>query len=105
MFGENGAYLRMVVSYWEMAAALVKNGAISLDLFSDSNGEHIGVFSKIEPFLGEIRAAVGPQFAASFEKLIDATPDGRKRVAAAREQIKAIHAQMAQAAQKRAKSA
>jgi hypothetical protein len=105
MFGENGAYLRMVVSYWEMAAALVKNGAISLDLFSDSNGEHIGVFSKIEPFLGEIRAAVGPQFAASFEKLIDATPDGPKRVAAAREQIKAIHAQMAQAAQKRAKSA
>jgi len=105
MFGENGAYLRMVVSYWEMAAALVKNGAVSLELFSDSNGEHIGVFTKIEPLLGEIRAAYGPQFASSFEKLIDATPDGRKRVAQAREQMKAIHAQMAQAAQKRAKSA
>ena len=105
MFGENSAYLRMVVSYWEMAASLVKNGAISLELFADSNGEHIGVFSKIEPLLGEIRAALGPQFAASFEKLIDATPDGRKRVAEARERMKAIHAQMAQAAQKRAKSA
>jgi len=105
MFAENGAYLRMVLSYWEMAASLVKNGAISLELFSDSNGEHIGVFSKIEPLLGEVRAAYGPQFAASFEKLIDATPDGRKRVAQAREQMKAIHAQMAQAAQKRAKSA
>jgi hypothetical protein len=105
MFGENSAYLRMVISYWEMAAALVKNGAISLELFSDSNGEHIGVFSKIEPLLGEIRAAIGPQFAASFEKLIDATPDGRKRVAEARERMKAIHAQMQAAQKQRAKSA
>jgi hypothetical protein len=105
MFGENGAYLRMVLSYWEMAAALVKNGAISLELFSDSNGEHIGVFSKIEPLVGEIRAAYGPQFAASFEQLIDSMPDGRKRVATTREQMKAIRAQFAQAQQKQAKSA
>jgi len=105
MFGENSAYLRMVISYWEMAGALVKNGAINLELFSDSNGEHIGVFSKIEPLLGEIRAAYGPQFASSFEKLIDATPDGRKRVATSREQMKAIRAQMAQPQQKHAKSA
>src|SRR3984893_10413350 len=81
MFGEHSGHLRMVITYWDMAAALVNNGAISLELFSDSNGEHIGVFSKIEPLLGEIRAAYGPQFAASFEKLIDATPEGRKRVA------------------------
>ena len=105
MFGENGAYLRMVLSYWEMAAALVKNGAIGLELFSDTNGEHIGVFSKVEPLLGEIRAAYGPQFAASFEQLIDAMPDGRKRVATTREQMKAIRAQFAQAQQKQAKSA
>ncbi|HET7106404.1 MAG TPA: hypothetical protein VFI38_06325 [Candidatus Acidoferrum sp.] len=105
MFSENSGYLRMVLSYWEMAAALVKNGAIGLELFSDSNGEHIGVFSKIEPLLGEIRAAYSPQFASSFEKLIDATPDGRKRVAQAREQMKAIHAQMQAAQKQRAKSA
>jgi hypothetical protein len=105
MFGEHSGHLRMVVSYWEMAAALVNNGAISLELFADSNGEHIGVFSKIEPLLGEIRAAYGPQFATSFEKLIDATPDGRKRVANTREHMKAIRAQMAQAQQKQAKSA
>lgn len=95
MFSDQSAYLRMVVSYWEMAAALVNNEAISLQFFNDSNGEHIGVFSKIEPILGEIRAAYGPQFAASFEKLIEATPDGRKRVAAAREQMKAIRTKLA----------
>jgi len=95
MFGEHSGHLRMVVSYWDMAAALVNNGAIGLELFNDSNGEQIGIFSKIEPFLAEIRAAYGPQFAANFERLIDATPDGRKRTAGARERMKAIREQLA----------
>jgi|SRR5690242_12111863 len=95
IFGEHSGHLRMVVTYWDMAAALVNNGAISLEFFNDANGEHIGVFSKIEPLLGEIRAAYGPQFAAAFEKLIDATPDGRKRTAEARERMKAIRAELA----------
>jgi hypothetical protein len=94
MFGEHSGHLRMVLTYWEMAAALVNNGAISLQLFNDSNGEQIGVFSKIEPLLGDIRAAYGSLFAANFEKLIDASPDGRKRTAEARERIKAIRAQL-----------
>jgi hypothetical protein len=84
----------MVITYWDMVAALVNNGVISLELFNDSNGEHIGVFSKFELLLGEIRAAYGLQFAANFEKLIDATPDGRKRVAAARDQMKAIRPEL-----------
>ena len=94
IFGEQSGHLRMVISYWDMAAALVNDGAISVELFNNCNGEHIGVFAKIEPLLGEIRAAYGPQFAANFEKLIEASPDGRKRVAAAREQMKAIRAQL-----------
>ncbi len=94
LFGEHSGHLRMVLSYWDMAAGLVNNGAISLQLFNDTNGEHLGVFSKIEPLLGEIRASFGPQFAANFEKLIDATPDGRKRVAETRERFKAIRAQL-----------
>src|SRR6516164_2786551 len=96
LFSENSGYVRMVLTYWDMAAALVNNGAISMEMFNDSNGEHIGVFAKIEPLLGEIRAAYGPNYAISFEKLIDATPDGRKRVAASRELMKTIRARMAQ---------
>jgi hypothetical protein len=95
MFGEHSGHLRMVVSYWDMAAALVNDGAISLDLFTNTNGEHIGVFSKIEPLLAEIRSAYAPQFAVNLEKLIDATPDGRNRAAKARERMKAIRDQMA----------
>jgi hypothetical protein len=95
MFGEHSGHLRMVVTYWDMAAALVNRGAISMDLFNDANGEHVGIFAKLEPLLGEIRKAYSPQFAMHLEKLIDATPDGRKRTAATREQMKAMRAQMA----------
>jgi hypothetical protein len=94
MFGDHSGHLRMVVSYWDMAAALVNDGAISPELFNDCYGEHIGVFSKYELLLGEIRNAYGPKFAANLEKLIDATPDGRKRSAAVREQMKAIRTRL-----------
>jgi hypothetical protein len=94
MMGEHSGHLRMVVTYWDMAAALVNNGAISMELFNDVNGEHLGTFAKIEPLLGEIRRTIGPQFAANLEKLIDATPDGRKRTAETRERFKAILAEL-----------
>jgi hypothetical protein len=96
MMGEHSGYLRMVVTYWNMAAALVNDGAISMELFNESNGEQIGVFAKVEPLLGEIRAAYAPQFAAALEKLIDAMPDGRKRVAATRERMKAMRTRLAE---------
>lgn len=95
MFSEHSGHLRMVLTYWDMAAALVNNGAIDMALFNETNGEHIGVFSKIELLLGEIRAAYAPQFAANLEKLIDATPQGRERVAATRERMQGMRAQMA----------
>ncbi len=94
-FSEHSGHLRMVMTYWDMAAALVNHGAISMELFNDTNGEHIGVFSKLEPFLGELRANLNPQFLANLEKLIEATPDGRQRVAAPRERMKAVRAQIA----------
>src|SRR5438093_7015614 len=95
LFGEHSGHLRMVMSYWDMAAALVNHGAISIDLFNDTNGEHFGVFSKLEPFLGEMRAAYGPQLFANLEKLVDATPGGRERVATIRERMKGIRAKLA----------
>jgi hypothetical protein len=92
--GEHSPYLRMVWSYWDMAAALVKHGAISIELFSDTNGEQFGTFAKIEPFLAQLRAGFGrASFLATLEWLIDATPDGRERVATMRERLKAIRAQ------------
>jgi hypothetical protein len=98
LFSEHSGHVRMVITYWDMAAALVNDGAVSLELFNQCNGEHIGVFGKIEPILGEIRKMIAPQFAANLEKLIDATPDGRKRVAEMRERFKAIRAELSKRA-------
>ena len=95
MFGEHGGHLRMVVSYWDMAAALVNNGAISLELFTETNGEYLGVFAKVEPLLGEIRSSLNPRFLSSVEKLIDDTPGGREQVEDMRQRMKAIMAEMA----------
>lgn len=95
MFGEHSGHLRMVTTYWDMAAALVNNGAISMEMFNAANGEHIGVFAKVEPLLKEIRAAFAPEYLGQFEKLIDATPDGRKRTSEARERMKQYRAQIA----------
>jgi hypothetical protein len=93
MFSEHGPHLRMVVSYWDMAAALVNTGAIDLEMFNETNAEHIGVFSKIEPLLKEIRAMYSPRFAKNLEKLIDDTPQGRETIAAMRERMKAVRAE------------
>lgn len=95
MFSEHSNYLRMVVTYWDMAAALVNHGAISVELFSETSGECVTAFSKIEPLLGEIRAAFGPQFAANLEKLIEQMPNGRERTEAVRERIKGMRARFA----------
>ena len=95
LMGEHSGHVRMVYSYWEMAAALVNHGAIDISLFNDTNGEQFAVFGKIEPFLDEVRAAFGQQFLVNLEKLVDATPDGRKRVSEGRERMKAFRAQMA----------
>src|SRR5215472_3984885 len=94
MWSEHSGHLRMVVTYWDMAAALVNNGAISSQLFQDCNGEHVPVFAKIEPFLTQIRTAA-PRFAVNLEKLIDSTPDGRTLVANTRERLKEMRARLA----------
>jgi len=100
MFSEHSGHLRMVLSYWDMAAALVNTGAISLEMFNETNGEHLGIFSKIEPILNEIRASFGPRFAKNLEKLIDDTPQGRETVSAMRDRMKAVRAEYSAKQQK-----
>lgn len=95
MFSEHSGHLRMVTSYWDMAAAIVNHGAISAEFFNDTNGEHLSVFAKLEPILPEIRANIAPQFLRNLEKLVDATPNGRERLLAIRQRTKAVRSQLA----------
>jgi len=51
----HNAWLRQVLSYWEMAAALVLHGAVSAELFVDCNAEGFFLLAKLAPILGAIR--------------------------------------------------
>ena len=88
---EVGALLRMVTSYWDMAAALVKHGAIDAEMFADTAGEHIIIYAKIQPFLEEFREKIGnPKAFGNLEKVIMDMPDGMERVARAQAMLKSF---------------
>lgn len=93
---EVGGYLRMVTSYWDMAAALVNHGAIDADMFGETAGEHIMVFAKFEPFLAELREMFeSPEAFKHLEKVIMDMPNGAEKVRKTQEWFKTIAAQMA----------
>ena len=97
---EVGAYLRMVLSYWDMAAALVNHGAIDADLFNETAGEHIGVFAKLEPFIADLRTKWGqPDAFKHLEKVIYDKPGGKEQLERSREWMKSILERMAAQAQ------
>jgi hypothetical protein len=48
-------YLRMVVGYWDMAAALVTSGVLNQALFFETNGELLFVWERIKALIGPIR--------------------------------------------------
>jgi hypothetical protein len=83
------AYYRMVISYWDMAAGFVNHGAIDEEMFLDSGGEAILVFSKLEPFIGELRTIIGSdKFLKNLETLVMRMPDAKELLASRREMIK-----------------
>src|SRR5882672_8777686 len=97
LMGEHSGHLRMVTSYWDMAASLVNNGAIDEQMFNDANGEHLFVFAKIEPVLEEMRQKTNqPDFLKNFEGLIRRVPENKEKLAGIRERIKMIQGMMAE---------
>ncbi|MBK9155916.1 MAG: hypothetical protein IPM25_17185 [Chloracidobacterium sp.] len=90
---EVGGYLRMVLSYWEMAAALVNHGAIKASMFNDTVGEHISVFAKVEPLLAELREKWDmPDAYGHLEKVIMDRKDGKERLRKTQEWLRSIQA-------------
>jgi len=100
MMGPNSGYLRMVISYWDMAASLVNNGAIDEQMFNDANGEHLFVFAKIEPILEELRTQwQQPDMLKNYEAIVRRVPENKEKLAAIRERIKMIQGMMAERTQ------
>ena len=86
LMGPHSGHFRMVISYWDMAASFVVNGAIEEQMFNDANGEQVGVFAKMEPFLAEYRTRIGnPKYLASLEEVVMRRPGAKESRAAMRE--------------------
>ena len=86
VMGPHSGHYRMVTSYWDMAASFVLNGAIDEQMFNDANGEQVGVFAKVEPYLTDYRARVGnPKYLSQLEQIVLRRSGAKEQLAAMRE--------------------
>src|SRR5215813_4590272 len=87
---ERNASFRMVLGYWDMAASLVTTGAIDGDAFRAAHGEIFATFSKIQPFLTELRSvSKEPGICKHMEAVVLAEPDAEAKLTRRREAIRA----------------
>jgi hypothetical protein len=66
----HNAYLRQVVSYWDMASAMVLHGAVSAELYVDCNGEGFFMLAKFAHIIDAIRQK-NPHFLAKTSELVN----------------------------------
>jgi hypothetical protein len=79
------ANFRMITSYWDMASSFVLNGAIDEKMFFDANTEHVLVYSKIQPFLADVRQLFQePGYLLNLETLVLKVPDIEAKLEARR---------------------
>ena len=89
LLGEHSGHYRMVISYWDMAAAMVNNGAIDEQLFNETNGEHIFIYAKIQPVIEEIRTMFGsPEVLHNLETVVKRIPNIDEKITTMRERMK-----------------
>lgn len=74
----HNAYFRQVTTYWEMAAAMVLHGAVSVELFVDCNGEGFFLLAKFNHILEAIREKM-PNFMNKTSELVKRFPAAATR--------------------------
>jgi hypothetical protein len=66
---ETGAFLGMVIGYWEQACALLNYGLLHEDLFFETSGEFFGVWEQLKTVLPKFREAYQePNLLSNLEK-------------------------------------
>ena len=79
----------MVLGYWDMAASLVTTGAIDSDAFLAAHSEIFATFSKIQPYLAELRTAINePELFKHLETVVMSAPDAEAILTRRREAIR-----------------
>jgi hypothetical protein len=77
---EHNAWMRQCLSYWDMAAALVLQGALDEQLFYETNNELYFLAAKFGVHLAQFKKEMGnPEFMHNFEALA-AKPYARNRI-------------------------
>ena len=67
---DENASVRMVVSYWEMAASFVNRGLIEEELFFENSGEGRIIWNRVKELVPSLRAARNnPRMWQNLEKL------------------------------------
>ena len=84
----HNAWLRQVLTYWEMAAAMVLHGAVSAELFVDCNAEGFFLLAKFSPILEGIREK-NPYFLSKTSELITRFSAAGQRYEAALKNVSA----------------
>jgi hypothetical protein len=90
------AYMRMVLSYWEMVASIESRGLIDEDFFFENTGEQWMVFEQVKPILAAWRAMFSsPKFLGLLEEQCKRLEAWReKRNPGSNEAIRKMIAQM-----------
>jgi hypothetical protein len=84
---EHNAFLRQVITYWDMAAAMVLQGAIHEELFFFTNSEPYFLWAKFGGYMPQARNDfANPELGLNLEKLLK-KPQGQKRIAGLRARI------------------
>jgi hypothetical protein len=74
--GDRNASFRMVLGYWDIAASLVTTGAIDAHAFYAAHSELFAIFSKIHPYIAELReASREPDLFRHMDTVVLAAPD------------------------------
>jgi hypothetical protein len=103
--GQENAWYRQVLGYWNLAASFVIHGALNEDLFLETAfcGEMYFIYAKLQPFLKELRAKMqNPMFLANIEKVIMRSKTVRERLAIVARNVEARRKALAEAAQAKA---
>jgi hypothetical protein len=87
----HNAFVRQVITYWEMAAAMVLHGAVSAELFVDCNAEGFLLLAKFAPILEEIRQK-SPTFLARTSDLEKRFTAASARYEAAQRNVEGMRA-------------
>ncbi len=105
--GEEGGYIRMVASYWDMVANYANRGLVDEEFLFETSGEQWIVWERLKPVIAQWRGSFkNPAAFGHLEQHVQRYEAWReKRAPGSNDHMRQVFAQMRAAAQAKATSA